>query len=511
MKKILWTLFYCLIFSILLHNSFSYLDPDFGWHLRFGQIIWDTKSLPHDQIFMWTLWGKTWVDHEWLSNLIIYLIWFVGGYISLSFIFAFLPLLTLFIINRHLFKNYSFNNLGVIVLVISELLLMLSALGHLGIRVQEITLLAVTLLIILLDRITHSKKKTPPWWLPLFFYLWACLHGGFLIGLVLLSIWVGLQIIMIYFPKLAPENTTPLPKQILKQWILISIISFIVTFLTPYGLSLYSFLGEYRDTFYQAHIKEWLSPYSFPLNYKQIIANLVIASSVASVYFALKKKTLLYNCVVVALLLIMAFKSVRHFPLLLVAWLLLIAPYYITSLTDRFKIIFSRLIIVTAVFCTLATTIHILVLTKLNKNPFNSYCNVYPCGTALFLQQHEEYYNHLLNPYNFGGYLIGVAPKIPLFIDGRLPQYSFNNHSILKEYLLIYQKDLVRKKLEEHEIKTVIYEKQKPPPRPNWFEHYILGYSRDRQIEQPLLAYISASPGWQKVFEDNVSLVYVKK
>ncbi len=63
MKKLLWALFYLFVFSFLACNSFSYLDPDFGWHLRFGQIIWESRSLPHDQIFMWSLGGQQWVDH----------------------------------------------------------------------------------------------------------------------------------------------------------------------------------------------------------------------------------------------------------------------------------------------------------------------------------------------------------------------------------------------------------------------------------------------------------------
>ncbi len=511
MKKSLWILFYCLIFSLLIYNSFSYLDPDFGWHLRFGEIIAQTKSLPHDQIFMWTLENKTWVDHEWLANLVIYVIWSVGGYITLSLIFALLPTLTLYIINRHLFKYYSFNNLGVIVLAIIELLLILTASGHLGIRVQEVTLLAIALLIIKLDQNNFSEKKTPPWWLPLFFYGWACLHGGFLFGLVLLCMWTGLQIIFYYLPKFRPKNIAPLPKPVLTQWVIISLLSFFITFITPYGFSLYSFLSDYGDTFYMSHIREWQPPYHPPINYKQIIAILVFISSTASVYFTLKKRSSVFNYIIVGLLLIMASRSMRHFPLLMVIWLVLIAPYYIQAITDRFKPTFPRPIVAVTTLSLLLLIIYALVSTKFNNNPFNSYCNTYPCGAISFLKQHKEYDSRIFNNYDFGGYMIGVAPEIPLFIDGRLSQYPFKGHSILEEYLLFYRKDLVRKKLEEHDIRTVIYKKPKPPSQPNWFEYYILGMSKNNSTEQSFLAYLSTSTNWQRIFEDNVSLIYVKK
>lgn len=510
MKKLLWILFYSFIFFFLLSNSFSSLDPDFGWHLRFGQIAWHTQTVPHEQLFMWTLPDKTWVDHEWLSNVFMYLIWSVGGYITLSIIFALLPLLTFALINSYLLKNYLKSAGAQATLAALEIIILCVMRGHLGVRVQEITLLAITVLLLTLLHFHTQRRVSPPWWLPLFFYLWACLHAGFLLGLVILAIWTLWEIIVHYLPRLLPKNFIPLTKPLLYQWFIIASLCVGATLLTPYGFTLYHFLSDYRDTFYQHHIKEWLPPYAFPLHYGHLLGSAIVISSTLVVYTVLNKKHLIFNYLIVGLFLIMAFKSVRHFPLLMISWLLLIAPYFLPEITRRLTLPHTRLFALGASSFLAIMIVYTIIATSFTSTPFTSYCRDYPCAATVFLKQHPEYHDHLLNSYNFGGYLIGVAPEIPLFIDGRLPQYPFKGTSILEEYYQFLKPELVRKKLEEHDIKTVLYQKITNIPQPDWFERYFLGYTQ-QTLEQPLLAHLETSTSWQKIYEDDLSLIYIRR
>lgn len=511
MKKTLWILFYSFVFFFLLYNSFSSLDPDFGWHLRFGQIIWQTQTVPHGQLFMWTLPDKMWVDHEWLSNLFMYVIWSLGGYLSLTVVFALVPLFTFLLINVYLLKNYLKTVSSQITLAVIEIAMLLVMRGHLGVRVQEITVLGITILLLTLIRSHSQRHVSPPWWLPVLFYLWACMHAGFLIGLVILAGWLIWEIIVHHLPQLLPKNFIPLTKPLLYQWMIIGGLCVAATLLTPYGLTLYHFLSDYRDTFYQHHIKEWLPPYAFPLRYGQLLGNALVISSTLVVYKTLKQRHLVFNYAVTGLFVLMAFKSVRHFPLLMVVWLILIAPYFLPEITRRLVIPYNRLIALTTATCLGLLVIYILLITAFTTTPFTSYCRDYPCVATTFLKQHPEYHDHLLNSYNFGGYLIGVAPEIPLFIDGRLPQYPFNGKSILEEYYQFLKPELVRKKLDEYEIRTVFYQKITKIPQPDWFEHYFLGYTPRQTIDQPLLAHLETSPSWQKVYEDDLSLIYIRR
>jgi len=63
-------------------------DPDFWWHLRTGQVIFETRAIPHADPFSFTNQGKTWVAHEWLSEILLYGIYRIGGYGLLILIFA---------------------------------------------------------------------------------------------------------------------------------------------------------------------------------------------------------------------------------------------------------------------------------------------------------------------------------------------------------------------------------------------------------------------------------------
>ena len=511
MKKLFWILFYGLIFSILIYNSFSYLDPDFGWHLRFGEVIWKTLSVPHDQMFMWTLSDQTWVDHEWLANLKIYWLWSIGGYVLTTIFFALIPLATIALINYYLFKSFLKTTRSQIFLAGLEVVALFVMKPHLGIRVQEITLLGVSFLLILLSHYNLKKTATPPWWLPLFFYAWACLHGGFLFGLAVLCIWLVIQVALYYFPQFFPKKLVPLSKPLLLQWLVISGLSFFATLLTPYGFSLYSFLSEYQDTYYQTKIKEWLSPYIFPLHYGQIILNLVVISSTMALYLIQRKKDLIFNYCIVGLLIIMATKSVRHFPLLMVAWLILVMPYLIPEITKRITVSFNKQVKLVTVIVLSTLNIYILCSTHWTTKPFTSYCQVYACEAVQFLKQNPQHAERLLNSYNMGGYMIGVSPEIPLFIDGRLPQYQYGGHSILEEYYQFFKTDIVKKKLNEHDIKSVFYQKPSYIPQPDWFEHYVLGYKPNQSTNSSLLSYLRSSSDWENVYEDDLSVVYVRK
>src|SRR3954447_19457981 len=58
-------------------------DPDIWWHLKTGEIIWNTHSIPRVDPFSFTAFGKPWIAQEWLSELTIYGAYHLGGYTGL--------------------------------------------------------------------------------------------------------------------------------------------------------------------------------------------------------------------------------------------------------------------------------------------------------------------------------------------------------------------------------------------------------------------------------------------
>lgn len=43
-------------------------DPDTWWHLAAGKYMVENRTIPHQDIFSWTVAGQPWITHEWLGK-----------------------------------------------------------------------------------------------------------------------------------------------------------------------------------------------------------------------------------------------------------------------------------------------------------------------------------------------------------------------------------------------------------------------------------------------------------
>ncbi len=520
---------YYLVFAFLLYNSFSYLDPDFGWHLKVGEQIWLKKAVPRFEYYDYTLEGKTWVDHEWLINLINFLIYSKFGYIALNFLFAFIILITLIILNIFTQKYFIKNKNVFLSILFFQAFGVIAMSPHLGVRMQEITVLNLTVLLIILCSYNQNKKISTILWLIPLFYFWACSHAGFLIGIVLLFLWLIINIIKIALKKYSTKfyylnlNNTLNFKELSKA-LLIIILSIISTTLTPYGLKLYSFLSEYAsNTYYLTHIKEWLPIYYFSLNYYQI-SYLAIALSFLLLYsyFAFTRnqfyKINLWNFCLFMLFFVLAIKSRRHFPLFFVVSFPFIIYFLTNHLFSHLKINlsnFPRLIKIYLILALFFAGSFFVVKTNFTSNPFINYnfCQKYPCEAIKFLKNNPQYSKlKIFNEYGWGGFMIWTWPKKRLFIDGRLPQYEFAGHTILEEYNDFFKRGEAEKKLKQYNIQLVLLKKPQPI-QADWLERFIFSFN-ENDFKNPtnyLTNYLKNSPNWKLVYDDKISYIYVKQ
>ena len=54
--------------------------PDMWWHLKMGQTIWTMRAIPKIDLFSYTANHHAVVPHEWLSQLLIFTTWRMGGF-----------------------------------------------------------------------------------------------------------------------------------------------------------------------------------------------------------------------------------------------------------------------------------------------------------------------------------------------------------------------------------------------------------------------------------------------
>ena len=530
--KVIQILFYIFVFLFLLKNSYGYLDPDLGWHLKVGEQILQEKQLPNLNYYNYTLNKQNWVDHEWLSNLSIFYLYQNFDYLPVNLLFVLIVLTILIILNIFTRKYFVKNNKGVFFVIIFQILGLFAMAPHLGVRMQEITLLNLLLLIIIIYLYEKKKATNILFWLLPLFYFWACAHAGFLIGLFILFFWILIKLIELWLANrykkllLFIDFNKTLPLKQIKIFLLFSILSCLATIITPYQLKLYSFLSSYKNTFYLTHINEWLSQYHFPFAYWQL-TYLAIVSAVLILLFynAIKAprkniKINLWQTFISLLFIALSFKSRRHFPLLFIVSF----PLLINFFTDFFYLsnnallkssIVKKVIVCYLIICILILNFLQIIKTNFATNPFNSFCNHYPCKAVEFLKQNSQYYDfNIFNNYGWGGYLIWVWPEKKLFIDGRLPQCEFAGHTMLEEYYAFFQKEKAKEKLNQYNIRLVLLKINKKQYKINWLEKFFFRIDEKKINNQKnyyLKQYLDNAQNWKLVYNDNISNVYIKK
>jgi hypothetical protein len=157
-------------------------DPDMWWHLKTGEIIWNTHSIPSTDLFSFTTNNHAWTAHEWLSQVTIYGAWKAGGYTGLMIWLCVFPS-ALFIAGYVLCSLYSGNAK---VALLGALVTWFFATVGLAIRPHVLGYLLLTCELL----IVHiARTRNPRWFLalPPLFAIWVNCHGSFIFGLMILT------------------------------------------------------------------------------------------------------------------------------------------------------------------------------------------------------------------------------------------------------------------------------------------------------------------------------------
>ena len=504
----------------LLQNSFSYSDTDLGWHLRVGAEIAETGSAPIVDHYNYTLSGQGWVDHEWLLNYGLAVIFNKTSFLGLHLFFLLLMAVAIFFTWRRIF-NFKLFSESRPSLVLSAFLLLSSGLSasrpHLGLRVQEIGLMFLAILFFLFSNFFRYRL----WFLglPLIFMLWANLHGSFLLGLALFftyCLYACLAGIIKDWPIFRKFTIPYFSKKDRLFLGLIFLFSWLATLINPYGLGLYSFLGSYANTFYMAYIQEWQSQFVLPLYYPQLAYLSLAAAFFLYLWnFGKRLSFSLWDWALAVLFFILAFKSRRHFPIFVLASLplmLAVVQEFINSFSWPFKknwiFIFSFFFV--AILG--AYTFWLGLSLPWKQDGIMDFCEKkYPCAAVSYLQSRPETSSwRLFNEYNWGGFLLFAYPEKQLFIDGRMPQAPYRGHTILEEYLAFRNPASdIAFLLSDYDIRLVLIKPNNSSLHLRSSEKLFFQVTeQDLLIADPLGAYLRQSPEWREVFSDKMSIIY---
>ncbi len=513
-----------MLFFLLLKNSYSNLDPDFGWHLKVGEDIIEVGDAPRLNYYNYTLLNKPWVDHEWLMEILMY-VSYEYSYLFLHLLFILVVFLAFFLAVLPAFlknKNY-------LAVIIASLLPLISGIyfstPSFGLRPQVFALFFTALFLFIISLYEKSFNWRYLLLLPLIFFLWANLHGSFVLGLGLFLAWYLMKIIFVnnYLYKVINKYNFSIGSLLKrKQKIIVLIfliVSIIFTIFNPYGVGLYQSLFEYTNTYYLSNIAEWLSQFSFPFVYSQLLF-LSISLSLVVIYIVelrnKKKKYNLWQLFLFLFFFILAFKSRRHFPLYVVvnlAFFVEILLFYaqeFIKLKPKKTIFIINSLFVIAISLFLSYNYYINI--NWHKDPFNHFCYRYPCQAVDFLKENRELDSlNIYNTYGWGGYMIWTYSNRLLFIDGRMPHYPYENKSILEEYSDFRTDD--KEKLEflikKHNIELFFIESQEKKLSFKKWEKFLFGFKDENIVNKNLLRqYLKETSEWEIIYEDDVTIIF---
>lgn len=486
-----------LVFTI---KALSFLDPDFGWHLKMGEYI-KNFGIPKTDPFSYTMSSFPFIDHEWLINIFMHTLFVFIGMTGLAILFSLVGVCAILISvfnplsrksNKRIYAKY----------ILLFVLAVGTVIPYVGVRPQLISWLYLSvLLFILLNQKIWNRFKFV---LPPFLLLWVNTHGSFGAGLMILFSVLFLRMIRM--------------RRVLWTDIVVCVLSLGVTFLTPYGFGNWrEFLQQGGDISIHWTISEWMpSIFDFNITY--------IMLACLSSFFLLKyrKKFLLEEHGLYVVLLLEAISATRHVPL----WSVFALP--ITSvgldfLCEEIKNVphgLKRLrTVYMFAFWLFFTIVSIAVFIRIHDSTQISETNYYPKDAVVYLRNNVPSQN-LFSEYVWGGYLDWKLSEKKVFMDGRMATWKwYENPKSEDGYIFdIYQKlhtgDIHYKDVfNKYNVTTALLPKHGEeknmdsffPKLQNYLNQIIGRRNKDFSLMEEL-----ENDGWKKIYEDEVSVIYEK-
>lgn len=474
-----------------------YLDSDFGWQVRLGELIIKSGISTTDP-FSYTMPSYPLVNHEWLTSVLIYLIYKNLGIWVLSATFTIIFLSCLYII--YLGKNKSFSILS-IVLTGSVML------SFFGIRAQVISWVFFAILLkIMLDEDLWKKWK---YFIPFLFLPWANLHGGFA---------VGIFIIFMTFVFNSIKNKT-----IDVTTLSILILSFVFTLINPYGISIWHEVWmQISDNSLRWKIVEWAPSIlyiSIPYQFLLVISALFV--------FLNRQKLKSLHIFIYLLLLLMAISALRHIPL----WAIAASLIFTQALYVFYKEIPKNKVFLEKIRFIKKALVFILILIFLTESTLSilrAYVGsekiFYPIKAINSLKK-QNTKGKIFTIYDWGGYMVWKLPQEKVFIDGIMPFWKQDkvpngeSKNAFADYnKMLSEKTFFQETVNKYDIKYFLLPEYLPPKvsgsdtgsfyqqAKSIFEDLISNARNKSLISLDLTKF-----GMKKIYDDGQSVIYENK
>lgn len=444
-------------------TSFFVLETDYFWHIKAGEYMFKNGPLTHD-VFSWFTYGKYWMSHEWLFEVILYIFKLVFGNIHVI-IYCFVAILSLFLIlffgnKDKLSKNIYYD-------LFYFMMFVLLSFGYVQARPHLFSYSFLALSTYLCIDLYNNKDSKKIFFLPLISILWANMHGGSSnMSYIIPSIFLVSGLFSFKFKKIESNRIS---KKQIYRYILIIILCMVGICINIHGIKLliYPYINM-MDTTMLNNISEW-QPTSLKFIYHYyyyVFLLFVLITMIIS-----SKKIRFIDIILFMAFAFLGLKSIRFWLYLPIVMSFIIFDYVKEVKLSKYTLPIFYVLLVGLLGFSIYNFKNVNLTYNLNIDK------------ELIEVLNEQKPKRLFNMYNYGGELIYHDVKV--FVDGRADLYSKYNY-----------KDYIDMSLTKGNYKQ-LFEKYN-------FDYYLL--SKDYSVYD----YIMGMDGIQVLYEDN-DLVLIKK
>src|SRR3989344_3128899 len=326
-QNYLFIIIFVLLASFLIHN-FDSIGQDIGRHLKVGEIIWQTKEVPKTNLFSFTEPNFSFINHHWLSEVIFYGVFSLGGFTGLILLKIFVVLssflLLFFLVNNLLTTSQVMPTCEVRLwindiasrlstasrafwpIIISFLLSMFIFISRTEVRPEIFSFVILAFFLFALFKAKHEQKYKYVWFLPIAQLLWVNLHIYFFIGPFLILVFL--------IDRLANKDYANV-----KKTIIVLFLALVATLVNPAGirgaLLPFNILKEYGYSIVENQTLAFLADF-FSFNLPIFVFKVSVGVLVVSFLLMIKKtKERIFEILISAFFVYAGFRMFRNLSL----------------------------------------------------------------------------------------------------------------------------------------------------------------------------------------------------
>lgn len=453
-----------LLGTVALLASSTTIDPnDTWWHLRSGEYYLHHWTVPSTDVFSHTAAGQPYYPHEWLSQVVLYLVHRWTGFVGIRVLNSLMAMVSVLL----LWRFYRKATTSVLPILFAIAVIFPDFLSRLNTRPEIFTL---PLFVAFLHFILHRDRSRLPGRrtiaaVAILAAVWANVHGMALLGLIYLLAYAAGQgaarLAGRFLP--VPEWRSIRATGVLGDFILAGVYA-VAACASPMGYGIYIHAVKAREFLPgPLGIVEWLSPFQFlggilqsmltrqfpwiniELAWQFVFLAIPLAYFFSIPILALRGRLPGPGEILIALLAIYQAASVVRF-----RWLFFILLYWIIRAASSRRAeepgrrepatSLSSLVLHPIMLLLIASSAYIMLSRGISfRRAIDT--ERYPVGIANFLED-AALGGNLFNSYNWGGYLLfRLTPSYRVFIDGRTDLYSYSNRNLLLDHVAIENKE----------------------------------------------------------------------